>query len=69
LACQDEFFVTSPLDIKENDEHVFWLCSSPVTPSSILLSLGFPYTVYAFFPERLSNHCVSVAFFRDLHKI
>jgi hypothetical protein len=21
LACQDEFFVNNPLDVKENDEH------------------------------------------------
>jgi hypothetical protein len=21
LACQDEFFMKSPLDVKENDEH------------------------------------------------
>jgi hypothetical protein len=27
LACQDKFFVNSPLDVKENDD-----CSSPVSP-------------------------------------
>jgi hypothetical protein len=38
-----------------------WLCSSPVTPFSACLEPGMsfknPCTLYAFFPERLSNQC------------
>jgi hypothetical protein len=34
-----------------------WLDSSPVTNFSVLVTLDFPCTVHAFFPESLSNHC------------
>jgi hypothetical protein len=33
LACQDEFFVNNPLDVKESDEH----------------ALDFPFTCLALF--------------------
>jgi hypothetical protein len=33
-----------------------WLCSSPVLPSSVSVSLDFPCTAHAILPERLSNH-------------
>jgi hypothetical protein len=53
LACQDEFFMNSPLDFKENDEHVLaFFCLSDL------------YTAHAFIPECLSNHfqCLCRAF-------
>jgi hypothetical protein len=34
-----------------------WLHSSHVSPFSGSVSLNFPCTAHAFFPERLSNHC------------
>jgi hypothetical protein len=34
-----------------------WLCSSPVSPYSVSVSLDFQCTAHAFYPERLSNHC------------
>jgi hypothetical protein len=34
-----------------------WLCSSPHRLFSVSVSLGFPCTAHAFFPERVSNHC------------
>jgi hypothetical protein len=61
LACQDEFFINNPLDVKENDEHaldfalqllrIFLVCPE--------LSMQFKHscTAHAFFPERLSNNC------------
>jgi hypothetical protein len=37
-----------------------WLCSSPVSPFLVTVSLDFPCTAHAFFPERLSNHCQGI---------
>jgi hypothetical protein len=41
--------VNIPLDVKENDEHS--LDFSPVMLFSFLVSLNFPCTAYAFFPN------------------
>jgi hypothetical protein len=41
-----------------------WLCSSPVSPFSVSVSLDFPCTAHAFF---LSNHCQCVRF--NFHEI
>jgi hypothetical protein len=38
LSCQDEFFMDNP-PVKENGEH--WLCSLPVLPFSVSVSLDF----------------------------
>jgi hypothetical protein len=51
-----------------------WLCSSPIWSFSVCpepgISFEHPYTSHTSFPERLSNDSrVSVALFRDLHKI
>jgi hypothetical protein len=55
LACQDEFFVNNPLDVKENYEHALGL-SSPVSPSSVSVNLDSPCTAQVFFPEHLFNY-------------
>jgi hypothetical protein len=34
-----------------------WLCFSHISPCLVSLSLDFPCTAQAFFPQRLSNHC------------
>jgi hypothetical protein len=34
-----------------------WLCPSPDSPFSASVSLGFPCTAQALFPEHLSSHC------------
>jgi hypothetical protein len=47
LACLDEFFVNNILDVKENDE----LALGFFSPFSVSVSLGFPCTAHAFFPE------------------
>jgi hypothetical protein len=48
-----------------------WLCSSLVSHFSASVSLDFPCTPHAFFPELLSNYCQGpvVHFFRDLQEI
>jgi hypothetical protein len=52
-----------------------WLCTSPVSPFSVLVSLDMPFknlcTAHALFPERLLIIArISLAlFFRDFHKI
>jgi hypothetical protein len=60
LACQDEFFVNNPLDVKGSDEHApdFTLRLSrhfSVFPEPSM-SFEHPCTVHTFFPEYLSNH-------------
>jgi hypothetical protein len=37
-----------------------WLCSLPFLPFLVSVSLDFPCTAHAFFPQNLSNHCQSV---------
>jgi hypothetical protein len=56
LACQDEFFVNNPLDVKENDGHAldFALHLFRLFRSA---SLDFLCTANAFLSERLPNHC------------
>jgi hypothetical protein len=48
-----------------------WLCSLPVSPFSVSVTFDAPFkypcTAYAFFPERLSNHCQGLR--RNLSKI
>jgi hypothetical protein len=53
LACQDEFFVNNPLDVKENDEHALDVAVHLSRLFPVLNSLKFPCTAHAFFPERL----------------
>jgi hypothetical protein len=65
LACQDEFFVNNPLDVKENNEHALdfalHLSLSPFSVSvSMDIPLNYPCTAHAFFLERFSNHCQGV---------
>jgi hypothetical protein len=57
LAFQAEFLVNNPLDVKIKMMSMSWLCSSPVSPFSVSVSLSFPCTAHALFHERLSNHC------------
>jgi hypothetical protein len=47
-----------------------WLCSSPVSPFSVSVSLDFMCMAHAFFLERLSNHCEGLrrTLFQDLYK-
>jgi hypothetical protein len=46
LACQDEFFVNNPLDVKENDEHALQFSPLPrsrwVWTSRLPLMLSYP---------------------------
>jgi hypothetical protein len=51
------FARTNSLVVKEEWWACSWLRSSPVSPFSVSVSLYFPCTACAFFPERLSNHC------------
>jgi hypothetical protein len=37
-----------------------WLCSSPVFPISVSVSVDFPCTTNVFFPKRAYNHCQGV---------
>jgi hypothetical protein len=57
LAGQEEFFLSNPLDVKENDEHAIDFALHPSHLLLVSVSLDFPYTAHAFFPERLSNYC------------
>jgi hypothetical protein len=57
LACQDEFFANNPLDVKKKWWARSWLRFSPVSPFPVSVSLDFPCTAHAFFPERLSIRC------------
>jgi hypothetical protein len=52
--------VNNPLDVKENDEHApdFALHLSRLV--SVSVSLDFPCSAHAFFPERLFRHCQSL---------
>jgi hypothetical protein len=54
LACQHEFFVNNPLDIKENDEHAFDFAFHLSHLFSVSVSFDSPCEAHAFFPERLS---------------
>jgi hypothetical protein len=64
LACQDEFFVNNPLDVKERDENAFDFALHLPCLFSVSVSSDFPFAAHAFFPERLSNYCrLSVAIF------
>jgi hypothetical protein len=54
LACQDEFFVNNPLDAKENDGQAVDFVLHLSRFFSVSVSLDFPCTARAFFPERLS---------------
>jgi hypothetical protein len=56
LACQDEFFVNNPLDVEENYEHALVLLITCLV-SFGLGEFELSITTYAFFLERLSNHC------------
>jgi hypothetical protein len=56
LICQDYFFENNPLDIKENYEHFLDFALHLSRPLSVSVSLDFPCTAYAFFPERVSKH-------------
>jgi hypothetical protein len=47
-CCQRKWWVCS------------WLCSASVSPFTVSVNLNFLSTAYAFFPERLSNHCHGV---------
>jgi hypothetical protein len=59
LACEEEFFMKNPLDVKENENALdFSLLLSRLF--SVSVSLDFPCTVHALFPERLSNHCQGI---------
>jgi hypothetical protein len=60
LVCQDEFFVNNPLDMKENDEHAHEFALDLPRLLSVSVSLDFPCTAHAFFPERLSKHCQGI---------
>jgi hypothetical protein len=52
---QDEVSVSDHLHVKANEGHV---CNfSPISSSSVFVSLDFPCTARAFFAERLSNRC------------
>jgi hypothetical protein len=42
LACQDEFFVNNPLDVKENVEHALDFDLQPVTVSGVVELMGLP---------------------------
>jgi hypothetical protein len=57
LACQDEFFVNNPFDVKENDPHVLDFALHLSRLFLVSVSLDFTCMAHAFFPERLSNHC------------
>jgi hypothetical protein len=70
LACQDKFFMNNPLKVKENGEHSLDFALH----LSRFFGLGefghaiqTPCTAHAFFPERLSNHCLGLR--RILSKI
>jgi hypothetical protein len=41
LACQNEFFVNNPLDVKENDEHAFDFALHLSRRFSVSVSLDF----------------------------
>jgi hypothetical protein len=56
-ACQDEFFVNSPLDLKENYEHALDFALHLFRLFSVSVSLDIPCTAHAFFPASLYNHC------------
>jgi hypothetical protein len=58
LACQDEFFVNDPLDVKKDYEYALDFFSSAVSPFSVSVSFDFLCTAHAFFPEFLSNHYI-----------
>jgi hypothetical protein len=62
LACRDEFFVNNLRDVKENDDHAlnFAFHLSQIFCFSVSVSLDFPCAAHAFFPERLSNHCLGL---------
>jgi hypothetical protein len=60
LACQDELFTINPLDVKENDGHTIDFALHLSRLFSVSVSLVFPCAAHTFFPERLSNHSVSI---------
>jgi hypothetical protein len=53
LACQDELFVASPLDVKENDERTLDFALHISCLFSASLNLKFPCTTHTSFPENL----------------
>jgi hypothetical protein len=59
LACQDEFFVNNPLDVKENDEHALDFALH-LSPFSACPELSMPFKhqcmVQVLFSEHLFNH-------------
>jgi hypothetical protein len=48
--------LNSYLDVKENDEDAVDFAFH-LSPFSVSVSLNFPCTAHAFFPERLFNNC------------
>jgi hypothetical protein len=60
LGSKDEFFMNNPLTVKENDDHALYFDLNLSRPFPISVSLNFPYTAHAVFPERSSNHCQSL---------
>jgi hypothetical protein len=57
VACKDEFFVNSSLNVKENYECALDFALHLSCLFSISVSSDFPYKAHAVLSERLSNHC------------
>jgi hypothetical protein len=65
MAGHDDFFLSSPLHGKENDEHALDFALHLSRPFVVSVSLNIPCTTHVLFSGRLSNRYQGL---RDLRK-